>query len=616
MRADVSLHRSLLMKLLVASVVIAVCSVAATAWLASRTTATALRHEQGQVLSDDTDIYNTLVGYAATHRGWIGVEQTVRDLGKRTGRRIALTTQDRSTTLARSGPAAALPRRESAVIDPLHVDTSPATTATTGTGTATSTARIDPRAVGPYRLTVGERRLLDHQADKSLFCLKKNGFTAHIAERPDGHPYLAISGSAQLVEKASQGCSIRQLDQPTTTEHHALQTLRALAADCLTRHGQGHALIGLDFVILSGSAPAQSCVDAARQEQLAPYVAPAALLFVDSPSTAGPGAAFAVSPAGTARTAGVAGLVLALTVAVTVLVGRRLVRPLRALTAAAQRPAGTHIRVPVTTRDEIGRLTAAFNDLTERRERIEEQRKSMVSDIAHELRTPLSNIRVWLEAVQDGIAEPDRALTSSLLEEARQLQHIIDDLKDLAAADAGTLRLHPEPVYVRDLLDQVASSHRAQAHASDVHLAVHEAGDPVLEADPVRLRQAVTNLVSNAIRHTPPGGTVTLTASQTADEVVIEVSDTGTGISSEDLPHVFDRFWRAEKSRSRRTGGTGLGLAIVRQLAQAHHGTAEAHSTPGAGAAFTLRLPAPNTVLASPAGQLPNEFDPPGSADH
>lgn len=596
MRADVSLHRSLLMKLLVASVVIAVCSVAATAWLASRTTATALRHEQGQVLSDDTDIYNTLVGYAATHRGWNGVEQTVRDLGKRTGRRITLTTQDRSTTLARSGPAAALPRRESAVIDPLHVDTSPATTATAGTGTstATSTARIDPRAVGPYRLTVGERRVLDHQADKSLYCLDVNRFTAHIAERPDGHPYLAISGSAMLVEKASQGCSIRRLDQPTPTEHNALQKLRALAADCLTRHGQGHALIGPDFVVLSGSASAQSCVDAARQEQLAPYVAPAALLFVDNPSTAGPGTAFAVSPAGTARIAGVAGLVLALTVAVTVLVGRRLVRPLRALTAAAQRTAGTHIRVPVTTRDEIGHLTAAFNDLTERRERIEEQRKSMVSDIAHELRTPLSTIRVWLEAVQDGIAEPDRALTSSLLEEARQLQHIIDDLRDLAAADAGTLRLHPEPVYVRDLLGQVASSHRAPADASGVRLGVRAVRDPVLEADPVRLRQAVTNLVSNAIRHTPPGGTVTLTASQTADEVVIEVSDTGTGISSEDLPNVFDRFWRAEKSRSRRTGGTGLGLAIVRQLAQAHHGTAEARSTPGAGAAFTLRLPAPS----------------------
>ncbi|MFG2935957.1 sensor histidine kinase [Streptomyces sp. NPDC048282] len=589
MRADVSLHRSLLMKLLAASVVIALCSVTATAWLASRTTATAIRHDQGQALSDATDIYDTLVGYAAAHRDWNGVRQTVRDLAGRTGRHITLTTQDRSRTLARSGPATALPRRASAVIDPLHVDPSLATG--TATSTATGTARIDSRAVGPYRLTSGERRVLDQKAKKSLTCLNANGFTAHIAHRPNERPSLAINGSATLVEKASQSCAIHRLDQPTPTEDKALRKLRELAADCLTRHGQKHTNIGLDFVVLSGSAPAQACVDAARQEQLAPYVAPAAQLFVDSPSTAGSGSAFAVSPANTVRIAGIAGLVLTLTVAVTALVGRRLVRPLRALTSAAQSSPDTHVRVPVTTRGEIGYLAAAFNDLSARRERIEEQRKSMVSDIAHELRTPLSNIRIWLEAVQDGIAEPDHVLASSLLEEAHQLQHIIDDLQDLAAADAGALRLHAEPVYVRDLLDQVASSHRAQEDMAGIHLTVRTDGDPVLGADPVRLRQAVTNLVSNAVRHSPPGGTVTLSASQPPGEVVIEVSDTGTGISPEDLPHVFDRFWRAEKSRSRRTGGTGLGLAIVRQLTHAHGGTVEVRSTLGAGTVFTLRLP-------------------------
>jgi two-component system sensor histidine kinase BaeS len=211
----------------------------------------------------------------------------------------------------------------------------------------------------------------------------------------------------------------------------------------------------------------------------------------------------------------------------------------------------------------IGHLASVLNDLSERRARTEEQRKAMVSDVAHELRTPLSNIRIWLEAAEDGLALSDQAFVSSLLDEAL---HIIDDLQDLAAADAGSLRLHPEPLHVRDLLEQVAEAHRAQADAAGIRLDVHPEGDPALTADLVRLRQAVANLVSNAVRHTPAGGRVTLRAEQTGEEVLIEVADTGTGIAPEDLPLVFERFWRAEKSRSRRTGGSGLGLAIELRL--------------------------------------------------
>ncbi len=139
----------------------------------------------------------------------------------------------------------------------------------------------------------------------------------------------------------------------------------------------------------------------------------------------------------------------------TAVVATRLVRPLRALTEAAQQPPELHVRVPVRTRDETGILAEAFNDLTERRERMEAQRKAMVSDIAHELRSPLTNIRGWLEVTRDGFVEPDPALLGSLHEEAMVLQRVIDDLQDLAAADAGTLRLHREPVPVEDLVDQV-----------------------------------------------------------------------------------------------------------------------------------------------------------------
>ncbi len=337
----------------------------------------------------------------------------------------------------------------------------------------------------------------------------------------------------------------------------------------------------------------------ARREQLSSYVASPALLFIsDTGGATVPG--FDLSPANTARIAGAAALVLALTVGASVLVGARLVRPLRALTGAAQRMRDGEDTAPVlvTADNEIGRLAATFNDMSAHRARLEAQRKAMVSDVAHELRTPLSNIRGWLEAAQDGVADPDPAFIASLHEEAVQLQHIIDDLQDLAQADAGALRLHAGPVRIEELLGQVAAAHQARAETAGVTLLVPpsppDRPGPGLTADPVRLRQAIGNLVSNAVRHTPSGGTVTLRAygSAAGDAVLVDVADTGIGIPAADLVHVFDRFWRAEKSRSRRTGGSGLGLAIVRKLAEAHDGSASAVSVPGEGSVFTLRLPA------------------------
>ncbi|SDF44078.1 two-component system, OmpR family, sensor histidine kinase BaeS [Streptomyces griseoaurantiacus] len=302
-------------------------------------------------------------------------------------------------------------------------------------------------------------------------------------------------------------------------------------------------------------------------------------------------AVFDLSPSGTLRVLLTTGLVLAATVAVTVVVATRLVRPLRALAQAARAPSGRHLPVPVTAKDETGHLAAALNDLSERRERTDEQRRVMVSDIAHELRTPLTNIRGWLDAAQDGLAEPDADLLASLQEEAGLLQHIVDDLQVLAAADAGTLRLHPRVLDLRELVEQTMSAHRATARAGGVETAVLAPGSLTVTADPVRLRQVLGNLLSNAIRHTPPGGRVTLGARRVPGAVAIEVRDTGCGIGEEDLPRVFDRFWRAERSRSRRTGGSGLGLSIVRQLVRAHGGDVLVRSRPYEETVFTVRLP-------------------------
>ncbi|MFI5786999.1 sensor histidine kinase [Streptomyces sp. NPDC051640] len=639
-RARLPLRRSLLGRLLAVSALVAACSVAATAWIAVQTTSGAIKQEQGQNLTADARIYDTLLDYAARNPTWDGVGATVRELARESGRRIALTTQGRQPLAdsATAETAPALQPQASAVVDPLSVDTVLAARGTDGQGTAAD--RIDPRAVGPFRLSTADSKALRRTADSKVECLNRAGIASDVVVGPSGRPRVQIVGNDP--ERAlGTRCDLAALDTPTRSEQKALDALTGLADACLKRQGREGVQLNGDLswgdpassvipgeeagplvprVPLPAPAPSDapvedaapsvvtpertgendraiaSCVSAARGEQLSSYVSSPALLFIgDEGGATLPG--FDLSPANTARIAGAAALVLALTVGASVFAGARLVRPLHALTGAAQRMRDGEQpeSVPVSGDDEVGRLAAAFNDMSAHRARLEEQRKAMVSDVAHELRTPLSNIRGWLEAAQDGLADPDPAFVSSLLEEAVLLQHIIDDLQDLAAADAGVLRLHHEPVEARELLSQVAAAHQARAENAGVTLAVAgTAPGPALRADPVRLRQAVGNLVSNAVRHTPEGGRVTLRA-YAAEEgdgaVLVEVADTGSGIPSEDLPHVFDRFWRAEKSRSRRTGGSGLGLAIVRKLVEAHGGTVDAASVEGEGSTFVLRLP-------------------------
>jgi len=197
---------------------------------------------------------------------------------------------------------------------------------------------------------------------------------------------------------------------------------------------------------------------------------------------------FDLSTASTLRIAGATAFVLFIAVTATLVVGMRLVRPLRALTAAADR--ATHRPAPVTIarNDEIGRLAGAFNDLAERSERSEEQRRTMVNDIAHELRSPLTNVRNWLTAGQDGLADLDQDMLRLLLEESGLLQHIVDDLADLADADAGTLALHPGDHAVTDLLLQVSDAHRGAADRGGVTLGLTVTADPRAVVDPVRFR--------------------------------------------------------------------------------------------------------------------------------
>ncbi|GIE28583.1 two-component sensor histidine kinase [Actinoplanes italicus] len=574
-------HRSLIFRLLVASVTIAIAAIVATSWLAAQSTSQAIRQEIGQSLSDDKSVYDELLTYAATHTDWSGVQPLVADRARALGRRITLMTEKRRVIVdSAPGPSLEL-ARPSALVDPLWVDL-------TLTG---RTDHIDPRVVGPYRLTAKEQQRMRRQLDEALECVRTFGSEGVITTGPHGRPKLALT----RMGKEPYLCTL--VPDLTRSEQRPFETLRKLVAECA--HEPAVTLtpdLVVTVVDRAKGVPipdrtdrAAQCLQGARYTQLEPYVAPPALLFVTDP---GDPAAQPVSPfsrPNLVRLGTATGIVLILAVLVTVVVGSRLVRPLRALTEAARRPT-EHQRVPVTGKDEIGLLAVALNESTERRERSEQQRKAMVNDVAHELRNPLTNIRNWLEAAQDGLATIDGPLLTLLHDETVHLQHIVDDLRDLAAADAGSLRMHPEPMHLDDAIEQVLDAHRPGAAAAGVTLAMSFDGDPLVVADPVRLRQLVGNLLSNAIRHSERGGTVTVRASTDAGRLTITVADTGAGIAEADLPRVFDRFWRADESRTRSTGGSGLGLPIARKIAEAHGGGLTVQSTPGAGATFTATL--------------------------
>jgi two-component system OmpR family sensor kinase/two-component system sensor histidine kinase BaeS len=234
--------------------------------------------------------------------------------------------------------------------------------------------------------------------------------------------------------------------------------------------------------------------------------------------------------------------------------------------------------------------------MTEELQRADQQRRNLTADVAHELRTPLHIIQGNLEGVLDGVYEPTPDHIEATLDETRLLARLVDDLHTLSLADAGQLPLKMEPVDVADLLADVATSFSGQAEAQGVALVVETAALPLnthIQGDAGRLDQVLSNLVVNALRHTPENGRITLSAKLVDDTVQIQVTDTGEGIPEADLPFVFERFWRGDRARSHSGGaGGGLGLAIVKQMVLAHNGRITATSTPHQTTTFTLTFPA------------------------
>jgi len=274
-------------------------------------------------------------------------------------------------------------------------------------------------------------------------------------------------------------------------------------------------------------------------------------------------------------------------------ISHRITQPVERLTAAAHQMEKGDLtaRVNVQSSDEIGQLARAFNAMADGLARQEQLRRNMVSDVAHELRTPLTNIRGYLEAAQDGVMPLDAALVDNLHEEAMLLNRLADDLQELALAEAGQLRLERQPINVGDVAQAAVEAVRPQAEARDLRFSLDMPPDLLIEADAHRVAQVLRNLLNNAMDFTPRGGRITIVAQREGAFVHTEVRDTGPGIAPEHLPFVFERFYRADKSRARTTGGAGLGLAIIRQLIEAQGGRVWVNSTLGVGSAFGFALP-------------------------
>ena len=273
---------------------------------------------------------------------------------------------------------------------------------------------------------------------------------------------------------------------------------------------------------------------------------------------------------------------------------RTLMNPIRALTDATRGIARGELgrQVEVKNRDELGDLAAAFNQMSRDLDRTTRLRRQMMADIAHDLRTPLSVLMGYTEALADGKLRGNPETFAVMHQEARHLNHLINDLRLLSLADAGELVLNRVPTSPASLLQHAEAAHRIEADAHSVALGVHADDDlPQVLVDQDRMAQVLGNLLTNAIRHTPGGGSIILRASQEVGHVVISVEDTGTGIAEADLPYVFERFYRGDSARQQSSDESGLGLAIVKSLVEAHGGTIAVASTPGSGTTFALALP-------------------------
>ena len=284
----------------------------------------------------------------------------------------------------------------------------------------------------------------------------------------------------------------------------------------------------------------------------------------------------------------------AVSLVIGVLLARSLIKPLQEITRATQAVAQGDLKqqVPVRSDDELGKLATSFNQMSADLAQSRDLRRQMTADIAHDLRTPLSLILGHAEALSDGVLPPTPETFDVIHDEARRLNRLVEDLRLLSLAEAGELSFAVRPVQPQSLLERTVVAHTPAAQQKQVEMLLDAPADlPDVGVDPDRLAQVLDNLVSNALRYTPENGRIQLTAQQTPTGIQLRVQDSGPGMNAADLAHVFDRFYRGDKSRQRHDGGSGLGLAIARSIVESHNGRIWAESTLGDGATFIIELP-------------------------
>ena len=277
-----------------------------------------------------------------------------------------------------------------------------------------------------------------------------------------------------------------------------------------------------------------------------------------------------------------------------VFLARSLTKPIQEITQATQAVAQGNLAqaVPVRSDDELGKLATSFNQMSADLAKSRDLRRQLTADIAHDLRTPLSLILGHAEALSDGVLPPTPETFDIIHDEARRLNRLVEDLRLLSLAEAGELTLAARLVVPQSLLERAVLAHAPAAQQKQIELVLDVASDlPELMVDPDRMAQVLDNLLANALRYTPENGRIHLFATQTSTSVQLKVQDSGPGMSEAELTHVFDRFYRADKSRQRHEGGSGLGLAIAKSIVESHNGRIWAESTLGHGATFIIELP-------------------------
>ena len=509
---------SLRSRLALGGALLAVVSVAVTAWIVTETTSADLIGDVEELREAQSVILSDLSAYAALNGDWSGVRPLVDELTEEFGTRIALTTLD-GAPLVDSDSESALPPVASAVIDPAN-------------------PVFD---VPPSEAFIGEAELATAGIER---CLDERGIPAELDV--DGLGTVRVPLELPSFDSELERCFEAAIEaiEPRFFED-----------------------FGAPFLI----------------EETVRHAEPA-LLFL------GAGPQPSVNWWVVIATA--TGMVLLGSLAAALLSGL-LTRPLRSLAAAASRvrEGDLSVRVAASERSEIGKLGGAFNEMAGELERAEEKRKRFTSDIAHELRTPLTNVTSHVEAMIDGVEQPGPNALETVRREVEQLSGLVDDLQQLALADEGQLRLNRFPVVLDDIVEAVAVGSRPRASASGIRVEIEGEAPAAIELDPRRVRQALDNVVVNALAHTPSGGRVTLSVRQGRERTSVAVTDTGAGIPQEFVAKAFDRFARADGARRRATGGTGLGLPVARELIRAHGGEITIERPEQGGTRVVIELP-------------------------